>query len=355
MNTPIIQQLAGGPSAYSPEALRDLRPEEFCRQLLPHVSRTFAISVPCLPPPLDHQVTVAYLLCRLADTIEDGTHWTAESRRQAFGDLSAVFADDDMSAAARRFQRRHGGYAGEQACDLLFQRAATIFDAFAGFDRPVIAATGRCVCAMIEGMSRTPTARRGAGVSRLFDTIEQLEQYCHYVAGVVGIMLTELFDLYLPPGSGFAAPDRLEQGRRFGLGLQMTNVLVDQVDDARAGKSYIPALTSLPPERRMPALVERARLHLDQALEYTLALPAEPAGLRVFCLLPLFFALRTLQLVCRKDAGLLETDRPKISRPDVIHIAERVYAHVADDQALRAWYATERAKKEPQINTDERR
>ena len=125
MPAQLLQQLASGPPPYSPEALRDLPPEEFCRALLPHVSRTFAISVPCLPPPLDRQVTVAYLLCRLADTIEDSTHWTPQSRREAFNALAAVFAAEDLVAGARRFQQRHGGFAGEQACDLLFQSAAS--------------------------------------------------------------------------------------------------------------------------------------------------------------------------------------------------------------------------------------
>jgi farnesyl-diphosphate farnesyltransferase len=342
MTSQLVEQLAAGVPPYRPEELRPLPPEAFCRQLLPHVSRTFAISVPCLPEPLDLQVTVAYLICRLADTIEDSTHWTAASRQEAFADLAEVFAAGDMLSAARRFEQRYGGFAGEAACDLLFQSASKIFEVLAGFDEAIIAAAWQCVCDMIDGMRRTPPARRDAGVARVCESVEQLEQYCHYVAGVVGIMLTEMFDVYLSAGGRFAKASRIEQGRRFGLGLQMTNILVDQVDDARAGKSYLPELASLPAGRRVPALVERARTHLDEAMEYTLALPSEPAGLRVFCLLPLFFALRTLELVCRKNAGQLSADRPKISRDDVLRIAERVYTNVAADDALRTWYRQQR-------------
>ena len=39
--------------------------------ILPHVSRTFALTIPQLPPGLRTAVTSAYLLCRIADTIED--------------------------------------------------------------------------------------------------------------------------------------------------------------------------------------------------------------------------------------------------------------------------------------------
>src|ERR1700723_3981061 len=40
-------------------------------QILPSVSRTFALTIPQLPPELSRSVTNAYLLCRVADTIED--------------------------------------------------------------------------------------------------------------------------------------------------------------------------------------------------------------------------------------------------------------------------------------------
>src|ERR1700744_1060210 len=40
-------------------------------EILPHVSRTFALTIPQLPPGLATPVTSAYLLCRIADTIED--------------------------------------------------------------------------------------------------------------------------------------------------------------------------------------------------------------------------------------------------------------------------------------------
>ncbi len=45
--------------------------EVYQDQILPHVSRTFALTIPELPPALRTSVTCAYLLCRIADTIED--------------------------------------------------------------------------------------------------------------------------------------------------------------------------------------------------------------------------------------------------------------------------------------------
>src|SRR5208283_989791 len=45
--------------------------EAYQEQILPHVSRTFALTIPQLPAELRISVTNAYLLCRIADTIED--------------------------------------------------------------------------------------------------------------------------------------------------------------------------------------------------------------------------------------------------------------------------------------------
>ena len=40
-------------------------------------SRTFAINIPMLPPPLDDAMAISYLLLRNADSIEDATGWPA--------------------------------------------------------------------------------------------------------------------------------------------------------------------------------------------------------------------------------------------------------------------------------------
>jgi farnesyl-diphosphate farnesyltransferase len=51
----------------------------FQDQILPHVSRSFALTIPELPGVLRTQVTNAYLLCRIADTIEDESVLSAEA------------------------------------------------------------------------------------------------------------------------------------------------------------------------------------------------------------------------------------------------------------------------------------
>ena len=54
------------------KALQPIEQDEvFQTHILELVSRTFALTIPQLPEPLDRTVSNAYLLCRIADTIED--------------------------------------------------------------------------------------------------------------------------------------------------------------------------------------------------------------------------------------------------------------------------------------------
>ena len=52
--------------------------------LLLGVSRTFALTIPQLPVELERSVGNGYLLCRIADTIEDDPGLTLEDKRAYF-------------------------------------------------------------------------------------------------------------------------------------------------------------------------------------------------------------------------------------------------------------------------------
>ena len=53
------------------DAARLAEAQRFGREVLPAVSRTFALSIRVLPGALGQAVLAAYLLCRIADTVED--------------------------------------------------------------------------------------------------------------------------------------------------------------------------------------------------------------------------------------------------------------------------------------------
>src|SRR5579863_3448478 len=70
---------------------RDTRSDEdYQSAILVHVSRTFALTIPQLPPGLRATVTSAYLLCRIADTIEDEPTLAAEDKSRFLRQFSDV-------------------------------------------------------------------------------------------------------------------------------------------------------------------------------------------------------------------------------------------------------------------------
>jgi farnesyl-diphosphate farnesyltransferase len=58
--------------------------------LLQEVSRAFALTIPHLPAQLAKPVTNAYLVCRIADTIEDSSDISIEQTQRLFRELIGV-------------------------------------------------------------------------------------------------------------------------------------------------------------------------------------------------------------------------------------------------------------------------
>ena len=56
--------------------------------MLPEVSRTFALGIRLLPPSLSFTVSIAYLICRIADTIEDNSALAVPVRRALLAELA---------------------------------------------------------------------------------------------------------------------------------------------------------------------------------------------------------------------------------------------------------------------------
>src|SRR5215207_8615727 len=103
---------------------RVLEAERFAREILPPVSRTFALSIRVLPGTLGQAVRTAYLLCRIADTIEDAPRMSAADKAALLEDLLRCFDDTE---AAETFPRRLGVLAGDETHVRLALHAHLVF------------------------------------------------------------------------------------------------------------------------------------------------------------------------------------------------------------------------------------
>ncbi|HSR11144.1 MAG TPA: squalene/phytoene synthase family protein, partial [Thermodesulfobacteriota bacterium] len=155
-------------------------------EILGRVSRSFALTIPQLPPALRGVVTNAYLLCRIVDTIEDDESLPQDRKEFFFLEFNRVL---EGRASPREFARGlvpllRGGTLPEEK-DLI-GNTASIVRTTAALSARQQAAIKRCARIMSEGMLAFQKRKSLRGLS---DEVE-FHLYCYHVAGVVGEMLT---------------------------------------------------------------------------------------------------------------------------------------------------------------------
>ena len=297
------------------------------QELLVRSSRTFAVGIELLPEPLRGEITVAYLLLRVSDYLEDNQELGDDEKITLLGDWRSVLGGGgDREALVARLNE-----AREDTPDALVARnTATVLD---GLDR--VASDAREILVRRVRESSAGMARwtdRGS----VFETESDLDDYMHEVAGRVGHLLTELFALRLS-GLGGERGRMMDLGREFGLALQTVNVIRGLHEDRDRGWVYVPA--SFLPDRRIRAnelfspanrkaamvvldrLVEKAERHLAAARAYMRLIPRRHHRVRLFCLLPLLFAVRTLA-ISRANPEVLNRET-KMTRREVEAITRR--------------------------------
>lgn len=296
------------PNSAQPSA--QLSDGEFQAWMLQGVSRTFALTIPQLPPELARVVGNAYLLCRIVDTFEDEPALTASQKRHFCEQFVAVVQGE---TPAQQLSAELAPLLSQHTIPEVHQlirdtpRVIVITHSFSEHQQKALAT---CVQLMGEGMVGFQENKSGCGLSDL----AALDKYCYHVAGCVGEMLTKLFCDYSPA----IARNRealMSLAVSFGQGLQMTNILKDIWDDRERGFCWLPQdvfaeagfnLDELAPGRYnasfghgLTRLIAIAHGHLKNALCYTLLIPANEAGIRNFCLWALGMAVLTLRKIHR--------------------------------------------------------
>jgi farnesyl-diphosphate farnesyltransferase len=328
--------------------------------MLPRVSRTFAACIRLLPPPLDHQVLIAYLLCRVADTIEDTADLAVPDKERLLAAFAASLAPGASAPAAGLAE----AFAEPRTDDECLARdAGAVWREFRRLGTEQQAAIAPWVQEMSAGMAEFAHIHAEARPDRLvaLHSEAELDRYCYFVAGTVGHLLTELFRLHHPGISRRQYARLKELSTSFGLGLQLTNIIKDVADDRRRGWSFVPRqlcqLAGIGPEelidparRReasvvMNAMIAKARIHLKNALDYCTTLPRREYRMRLFCLTPLYFAIRTLVLA-ERDPRLLDPEhKVKITRGEVWRTICMTHVFAANNHLVRAYYRQLAAKR----------
>jgi farnesyl-diphosphate farnesyltransferase len=313
------------------------------RDMLRNVSRTFAISIEQLPSALRDAVTVAYLLFRVSDCLED--HEELERMRKAEllrlwaqvlrGDMPVVSLTGAVANLDENdpevYVTQHAGQLLDQLHRLPESNQETIIDH---------------VHQTSLGMARWQ--EHGPFV----DTEEEMDDYMFEVAGRVGYLLTDLFGWYSP--FILKQKDNLRPlAREFGLALQTVNIIRGMRKDYERGWVFIPRTfyeplgltrdslfaqeSSAAALQVIARLADKAESHLRHGLQYITNIPPIHYRIRLACTWPLFFAIKTLAV--SRDNIQVILNEAKITRAEVMNIIRNTTLMGWSDHWLRSYYS----------------
>ncbi|KAG2705808.1 hypothetical protein I3760_05G072700 [Carya illinoinensis] len=261
----------------------------FCYTMLHKVSRSFALVIQQLTPELRNAVCIFYLVLRALDTVEDDTSIQTDVKVPI------------LIAFHRHIYDREWHFScGTKEYKVLMDQFHHVSIAFLEL--------GKSYQEAIEDI----TKRMGAGMAKFIcqevESIDDYDEYCHYVAGLVGLGLSKLFHA---SGSEDLAPDHLSNS--MGLFLQKTNIIRDYLEDIneipkcrmfwprQIWSKYVNKLEDLKYEENsekavqcLNDMVSNALIHVEDSLKYMAAL--RDLSIFRFCAIPQIMAIGTLAL-----------------------------------------------------------
>ena len=177
-----------------------MTPDEYCAEKAAQSGSSFYYSFRLLDPPRRRAIIALYAFCREIDDIVDEVSDPAVARIK-------------LAWWRTEVDRLYQGTAQHPVALALTPVVGTYSLSRAQLET------------VIDGMQMDLDKTR-------YLNFEELELYCHRVAGVVGVMSAEIF--------GYRNRATLDYARDLGIAFQLTNLIRDVGEDARRGRIYLP-------------------------------------------------------------------------------------------------------------------
>ena len=315
--------------------------------VLRSVSRSFYLSIRFLPAQLREPIGLAYLLARTTDTVADTAQISTSVRMETMKLLSDAIQGRasrdvvvDLIASLISFQQS----TNER------QLLESLPDCLAWLDRMEHADRDdiRLVLEKImRGQMLDLQRFDDPNEIRALGTADDLDEYTYLVAGCVGEFWTQLCFRHVRNFANRSEDEMLALGKRYGMALQLINVLRDAGSDLRVGRCYFPEyeLTAahlnpsqilVEPERFQPIYgtwLEKAKAGLESGMEYSLAI--NNRRVRAATVLPALIGARTLSLL--QTAGPIALQRTvKIPRSEVRAMILSLAVNLASRRVIKA-------------------
>ena len=315
--------------------------KELLTTLLRDVSRSFYLTLWLLPRGVRQPIGLGYLLARATDTVADTGLVPVGERLEALEVLRRRIAGESTEPMDFRKwaeAQEAGASPAEQVLLRRVEEAVRVLETLDPRDAERVRwvlrtiTSGQVLDLQRFGAVRPPEVLALPGAAALDD-------YTYRVAGCVGEFWTRLCRAHRFPKATLDEARLVEDGVRFGKGLQLVNILRDLPRDLAQGRCYLPldelAAVGLAPgdlldpanEARLTPVYQRwlsmAEEHLAAGWRYCTTLPREEWRLRAACALPVLIGIRTLARL-RRGGFLDPRQRIKVSRGEVRAILWRV-------------------------------
>ncbi|TSI09099.1 squalene/phytoene synthase family protein [Lysinibacillus sp. BW-2-10] len=261
-------------------------------RVLKATSRTFYIPITFLQKELKTAVATAYLIMRAIDEIEDNENplVTKEIKHSILSGVSTLLKEDAFNEEK---YLQLVAPVKEYMPEVTLRLGDWISLIPKGAEKIVHDAASE----MAEGMGKWAKA------DFQVHTKEDLDEYTYYVAGLVGVMLSELWEW----NAGVKTDRELAIG--YGRGLQLVNILRNQEEDMlERGVSFVPDGWT------RSDLFAYAEENLEKADRYMEDI--HKRSILLFCRLPLALAHKTLKA--------LKEGKEKMTREEVEQTVEEV-------------------------------
>ena len=256
------------------------------RTLLRSVSRSFYLSIRLLPRQLREPIALAYLLARTTDTVADTAPISTSVRMETLKLLSAAIQG---TASREVVAELVAEFVPLQQNTRERHLLESLADCLAWLDR--IEHTDRNdIRALLEKITRGQMLDLerfdNPKEVRVLGTAADLDEYTYLVAGCVGEFWTRLCFRHVRNFASRTEDEMLALGKRYGMALQLINVLRDVGVDLRVGRCYFPehelnAARVAPsqilaePESFQPVFrrwLDKAKANLESGIEYSRAI-----------------------------------------------------------------------------------
>ncbi len=285
---------------------------------LDEVSRSFSFCIARLNSPLKEWVGLGYLLFRVLDTIEDADWQNQILKNETFKKFEEALNSEKNEIHDSIWMTKFPESIPRVEKNLLENLPQLLEDLYE-LPEAVQTSFKSSLIMMSQGMQYFSNLEFKSRQIEL-KTLKEVNQYCFFVAGLVGEFLTNLILPKLPPAA--VNSELYLNSFQFGIFLQKINLLKDQAQDESEGRFLVP-------DRK--ELLQSLRENAAGALNYILHLPLAEKEFRLFCSWSLFLGLTSLSTI---ENSFLVKMAGKLPRRMTEMLISKIESMIDNNQAL---------------------